>query len=437
MRRASWRRALALSAAIAGTLPASAGAGIPAVGQDAAEVDPQAEVQAVSVHWRTGRPVGWTGAQELSDDGRMVLFDTEGPVIPDPPEFGLMLYARDMLRGTTEVVNARTDGTVVPGSSWTGMGLSGDGRFAGFAWSARELSPTGKHPEQYAYVKNLRSGHLDALRAHGSAATRGKRPSYVNVKEISRHGRYLAGNGSFDLGGPWGRTFAYLLDRRTGTWTWICPPGGDCHVEGMSDNGRYLAYYYNPDDGPPDYYFYDRVSGQSRRIPRGPIGDDWVVFWPLFSGNSRIMVVDWVNYDTGKELNVLYRTSDLRIIAVLGREESMGVNALSHTGRYLAVSANPDRFRWSQSYRYDRRTGEFVHLSVNAAGEPANYWSLSTGISADGRTVVFNSGASNLVPGDQRLGSLSDSANWDSFLATVEPPEPPCPPWACPPPPPR
>lgn len=156
----------------------------------------------------------------------------------------------------------------------------------------------------------------------------------------------------------------------------------------------------------------------------------------MFSGDGRIAVTTWFDEEAGLFPTLIYRTRDLKIIEVLGMRETLVADAVSFSGRYLAVRTNPDGLRYFQLYRYDRRTGEYLRLSVNADGEPANRGSVASDISADGRIVAFNSAASNLVPGDRRPGVLP-SDNADAFVATIEAPEPPCPPWSCPPPPPR
>lgn len=240
------RVAVGLSASLVSGLVAAGGVPAAADGDAAAASAVRVEVEAASVHWRTGRPAGWTGAQEMSDDGRMVLmFSTASTLIPDPPRGRFHLYVRDRVAGTTRVVTSRSDGTPAPGLVWDGMGISGDGRFAAFSWRSRKLSPTGKHPRRYVYVKNLRSGELDAIRARGSGMMAGYRVLDLNVQGISRHGRYVTGTAAFAA--PSGtKVVAFLLDRRTNASTWICPGARVCHVGELSDNGRYLTYYFNP-----------------------------------------------------------------------------------------------------------------------------------------------------------------------------------------------
>jgi archaellum component FlaF (FlaF/FlaG flagellin family) len=79
---------------------------------------------------------------------------------------------------------------------------------------------------------------------------------------------------------------------------------------------------------------------------------------------------------------------------------------LSHDGRYvvfesLASNLVPDDTnRQRDVFVHDLRTQETRRVSVNSAGEQANNFSQAAHVSRDGRYVVFESLASNLVPGD-------------------------------------
>jgi Tol biopolymer transport system component len=55
------------------------------------------------------------------------------------------------------------------------------------------------------------------------------------------------------------------------------------------------------------------------------------------------------------------------------------------------------------------RAGVTERVSVSSSGEQGNNWSYGFSISADGRFVTFDSGASNLVPGDT-------NGAWDAFV---------------------
>jgi hypothetical protein len=53
--------------------------------------------------------------------------------------------------------------------------------------------------------------------------------------------------------------------------------------------------------------------------------------------------------------------------------------------------------------------GTTSRVDVATDGTPGNFASLTTAITADGRSVAFNSGSSNLVPGDT-------NRTWDVFV---------------------
>ena len=415
-------RAVIVRWALAGCVVVVSGmAGVPATADSEGRrpAAPVVTVEAASVSWDTGRPAGGAGPEYLSDDGERVLFFSDSSdLIPRPPRFGYHLYVRDVVAETTQIVTARSDGTPAPGSSFNGMGFSGDGRFAAFGWNNPRLSPTGSDPAEYVFVKDLDTGHLDAIRGEGAGVTAGSRPVHIKVDEISRNGRYVSGSGAF-VGESVSGSVAFLLDRRTDRWRWVCPPGGQCRSEALSDNGRYLVHSRGATGGAPSYWRYDRRTGTSTPVPRGPISDLSVMGLTVFSGNGRLMVVNWEDNYTGESTVLLYRTRDMTILKELSPDALMLVKGISHSGRYMVLTANPDGFRWFQTYRWDRATDTYTLVTRNTDGEPGNFRSSGRGISADGDTVLFNTGANNLVTGDQR--GRDDPSYYDSFVAHIRP----------------
>ena len=71
-------------------------------------------------------------------------------------------------------------------------------------------------------------------------------------------------------------------------------------------------------------------------------------------------------------------------------------------------------------FRKDLVTGEVVRVSTGAGGEQANDASTSASVSADGRYVVFVSGATNLVAGD--TNASPDVFRKDLATGTIERP---------------
>ncbi len=89
-------------------------------------------------------------------------------------------------------------------------------------------------------------------------------------------------------------------------------------------------------------------------------------------------------------------------------------------GRFVTFVSNdsglsPNGVR--QVFWYDRFTGEFRLISADANGNPGNAASEHPTISADGLHVVFDSAATNLVPGD--ANGLRDVFIWDAQASTA------------------
>jgi len=91
---------------------------------------------------------------------------------------------------------------------------------------------------------------------------------------------------------------------------------------------------------------------------------------------------------------------------VEGNSESNGGHSVSGDGCYVAFcSLATNLVPGDTNGRYDvfvhdRLTGQTSRVSLDSAGVEGNGTSLACDISADGRFVAFDSGATNLVPGD-------------------------------------
>jgi Tol biopolymer transport system component len=85
---------------------------------------------------------------------------------------------------------------------------------------------------------------------------------------------------------------------------------------------------------------------------------------------------------------------------------SSSENAMSTNGRYVAFTSlasnlvPDDTTDVVDVFVRDRRAGTTARISVSSRGAQADNHSFGTSISADGRYVVFESNASDLVSGD-------------------------------------
>lgn len=95
----------------------------------------------------------------------------------------------------------------------------------------------------------------------------------------------------------------------------------------------------------------------------------------------------------------------VRISAGVPTNSNAFTPAISGNGRYLAFATaqalvDDDTDGFIDIYLYDRSTATLKRVSVATGGGQANGDSLRPDLSADGRYISFESGATNLVPGD-------------------------------------
>lgn len=100
-------------------------------------------------------------------------------------------------------------------------------------------------------------------------------------------------------------------------------------------------------------------------------------------------------------------------------------DVLSADGRFVAFLSDATNLVPGDSgipdiYVHDRQTHALERVSVSASGVPGNSASHHPDLSGDGRFVVFDSLASNLVPGDtNRVGDVFVRDRWSGALERV------------------
>ena len=207
----------------------------------------------------------------------------------------------------------------------------------------------------------------------------------------------------------------------------------------ISGDGRFVAFVSLADNLVPedtngfaDTFVYDRLTNVTERVSlsnRGRQGNEHsgligIAAYPAISEDGRFVAFvsqadNLVSRDNNGNADVFVRdrllgTTERVTINSAGEEADIGGEgpAVSADGRFVAFRSqaqnlvpggNPFLFV-DQVYVHDRETGTTEIISVNDAGEPGNSLSVQPEISADGRFVVFNSFAENLVPGAPSSG---------------------------------
>jgi Tol biopolymer transport system component len=203
----------------------------------------------------------------------------------------------------------------------------------------------------------------------------------------------------------------------------------------VSGDGRWVAYYSSASNlvagdtnNAWDVFVRDLAAGTTERISLGPGGvqGDLDSQLPAISHDGRwvVFVSDATNLvpgDTNGVRDVFVRDRlagltervSLSTQGAQANNRSSGV-AISTDGRYVSFASFADTLVAGDTngavdvFVHDRAGGATWRASVDDAGSQGNGHSgydpatgfMLTGLSADGRFVLFNSLASNLVPGD-------------------------------------
>jgi TolB protein len=267
------------------------------------------------------------------------------------------------------------------------------------------------------------------------------------VNHLSSNGRFVTLNSLAALAANDLNSYcdAYLFDSLTGTSELIsvnlAGQSGDDYSNGyfdVSDDGRFVAFISRATDlvpgGAPGVYpkcfVRDRMLGQTRLVAQDANGvpaftyvdvalsDDgrfvaFSSFWGLILPDTNGLD-DQFLFDL--QTNTLERISNSYSGA--SANGGSGGGDVSRDGRFVTFNSTSsnlvlgDTNGFNDVFQHDRWSGQTVIVSVDSNGAQANDQVGWIQASADGRFVVFESPASNLVGGDT-------NGLWDCFLRDV------------------
>ena len=202
----------------------------------------------------------------------------------------------------------------------------------------------------------------------------------------------------------------------------------------LSGGGRFVAFESSatnlvPGDTSRDggVFVRDRETGTTRRVSLGPGGVPGGGGKPGISANGRFVAFvstssNLVPGDTNGRSDAFvrdrWRRVTTRVSVGPGGGQSNGDSdwpAISADGRFVAFQSSATNLVPGDTngaidvFVHDRQAGTTRRASVGAGGAQANEFSFFSALSADGRFVVFDSAATNLVPGDT-------NGEWDVFV---------------------
>lgn len=317
----------------------------------------------------------------LSADGTLICYESQASTLMEGDTNGVAdIYVDDLVTGVRRRVSLATSGAE-PDAACTNPIISGDGRFVFFQSMATNLAENIPEGTWQIYVHEIETGRTDLLtRGYdglpGNANSFDPYPSKdgmtVGFESRATNLHPDDTNDFFDV---------YAADRRAGEMRWISRgPGGI---------------------PPNDESFYARPTADGAEIVFNSEA------WNLVPGDNNF-ATDVFIYDMGSGDIERINITEFGI-------ESNGVSFWGHLsgdGRYCVFSSGgftlvPDDTNFSfDVFVKDRQTGVVRRVSVASDGTEAE---LGSGVSNppmfsdDGRFILFESAANNLIPNDGNI----------------------------------
>ncbi len=369
----------------------------------------------------------------ISDNGRFVAFlSTATNLVPGDTSGTGDIFVHDRQTGETTRVSAPANGDEPDG--WAGSpDITPDGRFVTFTSGSTNLVSGDTNNSDDIFVHDRQTGEITRVSINTSDV---QGNSNCNAGAVSEDGRFVAfssestnlvsgdNNGSPDI---------FLRDRLNGVTTRVsvATSGAEandyCGRPAISADGYFIAFYStasNLVDGDTnnraDIFIRERLTGETTRvsISTGGVEANGDNDEPQLSEDGRYVIFhseanNFVSGDTNGYRDVFLRdrqegTTEMVSVNDAGEQGDYQSHYgdITPDGRYVAFDSQARNlvsgdinFR-NDVFIRDLHTGEIVRASVSTLGEEGDGDSYRPALSGDGRFVVFNSSATNLVGGD-------------------------------------
>lgn len=373
----------------------------------------------------------WQSA--ISGDGRYVAFGSFATNLLDSATFAQYeLYVKDRMTGENTLVAVSTSGGQADSEPYEAS-ISSDGRFVAFWSYASTLVAGDLNDATDVFVRDMSTGEISRVSVASDGA---EGDSFSDFGSLSADGRYVVfGSMASNLveGDHNGVMDIFVHDRLTGETTRVSTSSegveanANCLYSVISADGRFVAFeseatslVAGDTNGANDVFLHDRTSGETTRISVSSDGEQGNSVslgatisadggFVAFTSNASNLVAGDTNgledvfvhaTDTGVTERVSVTTVEAQ---ANGHSHKPSISADGRKVAFRSIASNlvdGDANLSSDIFVRDLVTGETTRVSVSDTGAESNGDSGRPSISGDGRFVVFESNAANLVEGD-------------------------------------
>jgi extracellular elastinolytic metalloproteinase len=376
---------------------------------------------------------GASQRSSVSGDGRYVAFESRSSnLVPGDTNGASDIFVHDRVTGVTERVSVASDGTQANANSFVAS-ISADGRYVAFYSIATNLVPGDTNGASDIFVHDRVTGVTERV----SVASDGTQANANSlVPSLSADGRFVAFQSvatNLVPGDTNGNNDIFVHDRVTGVTERVSVASDGTQGNGISTtadisgDGRFVAFQSAasnlvPGDtnGATDVFVHDRLTGVTERVSVASDGTQGNANTSeaSLSADGRYVAFqsaasNLVPGDTNGATDVFVHdrlTGVTERVSVASDGAPGDANSFSASvsadGRYVAFDSGAtnlvadDTNGFRDVFVHDRETGVTQRVSVTSDGTQGNGTTSEPAISADGRYVAFESAASNLVPGD-------------------------------------
>lgn len=313
------------------------------------------------------------------------------------------IFVKDLRTGAVRSASRGGDGP-----SFDPPALSADGRFVAFVSSATNLVPGDTNNVDDVFVTDMHTGRVERVSGGNGPAD--------GSPAISADGRYVAFRSeawTLVEGDTNGVADVFLADRLTGKVTRISTSSSGTQGDKLVHHGLAMS---------ADMFVKDVVSGAVERVNVSATGEQttsYTLIPAITPDGSRVLFVAWG--DTlvpGDTPDIFMKDLHTKAITRVNTRQDGTVSdaqpyqpSVSANGRFVVFSSlatnlvRRDTNNVDDVFLKDMHTGSITRLSERF-GKQGNNFSLAPTISADGRTVVFASQATNLTTTPTRSSEL-------------------------------